>query len=168
MRTAAGQYAFHRFAVCRLQRFREQFPEGPDIGRHDRQHTGKGAEANHIDPDQRPDQRVDAAHHIQTAAGEKLDNPLCHHIARRQQSQRKGEHAGKAGAQKSNRQRFGKRQGIHDQARHGFWIGRQHKTDDHAQFSQTIPDAQEREFQHSEPVDEHAQQRGDDEKHGQP
>ena len=168
MRTAAGQNTFDRLAVCRLQRFREQFAESPDIGRHDGQHTGKRAKADHVDPDQCPDQRIDTPHNIQTAAGEKLHNPLCHDIARRQQGQRKRQHTGKAGAQKGNGQRFGQRQAIHDQPRHGFRIGRHHQPDNHAQFADTVPDPQERKFQHPEPVDEQAEQSTDHKKHRQP
>ena len=36
-------------------------PKAPMSRRHDREHAGEGAEADDVDPDQRPDQRVDAA-----------------------------------------------------------------------------------------------------------
>jgi hypothetical protein len=52
------------FGVGRLDDFREQLAERAEIRSGDREHAGKRAKADHFNPDQRPDQRVDPAHGV--------------------------------------------------------------------------------------------------------
>jgi len=53
--------AFDLLAVSGLDRLGEQLAERAEIRHRNREHAGEGTETDDIDPDQRPDQRVDAA-----------------------------------------------------------------------------------------------------------
>ena len=64
-RVAAGSAdALDLLPVGGLDGFGEQFAERAEIRHRDRQHAGERTETDDIDPDQRPDQRVDAADRI--------------------------------------------------------------------------------------------------------
>ena len=71
---AGGPDALDLLLVGGLDRFGEQFAERAEIRHRNRQHAGKGAKTDDVDPDQRPDQRVDAADRIEEAADRKPED----------------------------------------------------------------------------------------------
>ena len=65
--------AFAVLLVGGLDRLREQLAEGAEVRGHDREHAGERSEPDDVDPDQRPDQRVDAADGVEAAADRKAE-----------------------------------------------------------------------------------------------
>ena len=63
-----------RLAVDGLDRLGEQLAEIADIGGHDRQHARERTKSYHVDPDQRPDQDVDAADGIERAPRQEVQD----------------------------------------------------------------------------------------------
>ena len=106
-RVAAGSPdALDLFLVGSLDGFGKQFAERAEIGQRNRQHAGKRAEANDVDPHQRPDQRIDAADGIERAAHRKAQPPRGNDVPRRQQTERQRDNGGDGGAEQRNRQGF--------------------------------------------------------------
>ena len=62
--------------VGRLDRLGEQFAERAEVTHRNRQHAGKGAKTDDVDPHQRPDQRIHAADRIEEAADRKPEDVL--------------------------------------------------------------------------------------------
>ena len=85
---AGGPDALDLLPVGGLDRLGKQFAERAEIRHRDRQHAGERAETDDIDPDQRPDQRIDAADRIEKPAHRKADEVRRNDVARRQQADR--------------------------------------------------------------------------------
>ena len=92
-----------------LDRLGEQLAERAEIRHRDRQHAGERAEADDVDPDQRPDQRIDAADRIEKAAHRKADELRRNDVPRRQQADRQRHHGRQRGAEQRDRQRLAQR-----------------------------------------------------------
>ena len=71
---AGGTDTLDLLLVGGLDRLGEQLAERAEIRDRDRQHAGKRAEADDVDPDQRPDQRIDAADRIEETAHRKAED----------------------------------------------------------------------------------------------
>src|SRR5690606_11994928 len=85
--TAAGRGdPVDRLAVGGLDRFREELAEAADVGGHDGQRAGEGSEAHDIDPDQCPDQDVDAADRVERTPGQEAHDALRGDVARGEQA----------------------------------------------------------------------------------
>ena len=106
---AGGADAFDLLLVGGLDRLREQFAERAEIRHRNRQHAGERAEADDIDPHQRPDQRIDAADRIQEPAHRKAQQVRRNDVARRQQADRQREHRRERRAEQRDRQRLAER-----------------------------------------------------------
>ena len=112
-RVAAGSPdALDLLPVGGLDRLGKQFAERAEVGQRDRQHTGKRAEANDVDPHQRPDQRIDTADGIEETAHRKAQTSRGNDVPRRQQTERQRENGGDGGAEQRNRQGFAQRREI--------------------------------------------------------
>ena len=86
-----GQHALHRPVVGGFDRLRHQLGQRREIGAGDGQRPGERAQPDHVDPDQRPDQRVHAAHAVQRPPRQEMQHPPGHHVARGQEPQRQSE-----------------------------------------------------------------------------
>ena len=112
-RIAAGRPdALDLLLVGGLDRFGEQFAERAKIRHRNRQHAGERPEADDVDPDQRPDQRIDAADRIEKAANRKAEDTRRNDVPCRQQADRQREQRGKGRAQQRDRQGFAERNEI--------------------------------------------------------
>ena len=79
---------FERAVVDILDRLREELAEHAGAVDRERQHAGERAEPDRGDEDQREDDLVDAAHHVQHLAHEMIDRRMRRQIARREDADR--------------------------------------------------------------------------------
>ncbi len=155
---AGSSDTFDLLLVGALDRLGEQFAERAEIRHGNREHARERAEAYDIDPDQRPDQRVDAADRVQETAYRKPDD-IRHDVARREQADRQRHQRGDRGAKQRDRQRLAERLQIKRQG--GARIGRQHQKRDPAELVQAVEEARRREVEvdQAEDKDGESQQR---------
>ncbi len=83
-RAADGADAFDFLLVRGLDGFGKQLAERAEIRRRDGEHAGERAEADDIDPDQRPDQRIDTANTVEKTPGRETNERKRHDVSRGQ------------------------------------------------------------------------------------
>jgi hypothetical protein len=88
---ARRAHSFRLLLVGRFNDLRKQLAERAEIRGGDRQHPGERAKADHVDPDQSPDQRVDATHGVKEALDREAQEGGRDHVARGQHAKRQGE-----------------------------------------------------------------------------
>ncbi len=121
---AGGADALDLLLVRTFNGLGEQLAECAEIRHRNRQHAGKGTETDDIDPDQRPDQRIDAADGIEKSPHRKTEDIGRHDVLCRQQADRQRGNRGDRGAEQRDRQGFSERDQIGRQR--GARIGRDH------------------------------------------
>ena len=109
---AGGSNSLDLLLVRAFNGLGEQLSERAEVRHRNRQHTGKGTETNNIDPDQRPDQCIDAPDRIEQPPYRKAEEIGGHDVLCCEQAHRQRRHGSDGGAEQRDRQGFPKRDQI--------------------------------------------------------
>jgi hypothetical protein len=126
----------------------------PNAPKSDTAIASKGTKTHDVDPDQRPDQSIDAADRIEKPAQRKSKNIGGHDILCRQETHRQSRHGGDGGAEQRDRQGFPERHQIG--WKRGPRIGRNHHQGDPAELVKTSEQPRRRKFEIDQPEYENA------------
>ncbi len=148
--------ALDRLVVSVLDGLGEQLAENGQVRRHDGENARKGPEANDIDPDERPDERIDASDRVERAPCKELDEAAGHDVSRGEQAQRKRDERCQKGAEKGDGKRLCHRPEIRPELFLVAVLRRPHQLQERAELIDAIPDAQPRELENNQARHEQA------------
>ncbi len=151
---AGGADTLDLLPICGLDRLRKELAERSAIGDRDGEHSSERPKADDVDPDQRPDQDIDAADRIQEPANGKANEIGGHDVARGKQTDGQRRQRGERRAQKCDRQRFAECFQVERQR--GARIGRQHHQRDPAELMKARDQTCRREVEIDQPEREDA------------